>query len=322
MTSGRTTGPMAAALAATLLAALATLPPGARSVVCEANTGASVSPPRFLPPPKRLTMTTYSMQCAMGEPGTVYNNQQYTDGNGPRGAHNASECCAVCAASDGCKFWSFNVDPALEAPPGQCRWAALTDCCWLHTDGGNLTELGPTTPSTQHGAKGVWTSGTVAPTAATAAAVGAAGRQPGGGPAKTELVLSAATAIRASDASLLPLAAVLSDDIFAISGIRMNASRAVDAGATGDISFALLLPSGGHGGGWQGAPHKDPLAEQYTITVDGTGAVVACYGYTGCAWGATSLLQALCVSGVPHQLAAFPAFNLTDGPVRRRARTN
>jgi hypothetical protein len=303
-----------AALAA-LLVALAVLPPGARGVVCEANTGASVSPPLFLPPPKHLIMTTYSMQCALGEPGAVYNNQQYTDGSGPRGAHNASECCAVCAASDGCKFWSFNVDPTLSAPPGQCRWGALTDCCWLHIGGSNLTKLGPTVASNQHGAKGVWTSGTVAPTASTEARAAAAAVA-SGSPTKTELVLSAGTTIQASDASLLPLAAVMSDDIFLMSGIRMNASSTVAAAAsTGDISFVLLPPSSG-GRAWQGAPHKDPLAEHYTITVDGKGALVSCHGYTGCAWGATSLLQALCVSGVPHQIAAFPAFNLTDGPVR------
>jgi hypothetical protein len=131
---------------------------------------------------------------------------------------------------------------------------------------------------------------------------------------KTELAISASTGAVATDPLLLPLVDLIEEDIFLISGIRINGTTAhVGTPAVGDISFSLLSKNGigGHPGG---VAYTDPDAEKYFITIDGRGAAVTCYAYTGCAWGVTSLLQTLCVSGVPVQTAAFPTFNLTDSP--------
>jgi hypothetical protein len=128
---------------------------------------------------------------------------------------------------------------------------------------------------------------------------------------KQELEISAEkTSIVASDETLVPLTQLISDDIFMLSGIRINASSTAGAGSVGDITFTLLKSEIE----WHGEAHLAPDAEKYAITVDGRGAAVSCYTYTGCAWGVTSLLQSMCISGVPFQTAAFPSFNLTDWP--------
>ena len=82
----------------------------------------------------------------------------------------------------------YNADASLKVPPGTCRWGQLAYCCFFHAAGDNLTKLGPDTPSAQFGAKGVWTSGSVVPTAAVARGVGAAAAA---GPTKQELEISA-----------------------------------------------------------------------------------------------------------------------------------
>ena len=380
-------------LTAALLCVLS--PPWAAASVCESRGdnfgGDSIY---ILPPPKSLTRTNYSLQCTENAAGTLYNNDLYADGSGPRGAHNASECCALCAANDACSLcapialrlssthfprwlagalrqyhstlatlhpfltshiaerrwlcstltfacclsrsWSYNVDPSLpNVPPGTCRWGALTWCCFFHSSSTNLTTLKPTEPSNQFGAKGQWSSGTIAPTTAStnddSHGVGAAAAA---GPVKTELVITASTGVFATDPSLLPLAGLIAEDIFLISGIQLNATTtAVGKPAIGDISFSLLKPTqrglsrrdaadADDIAGAAAAPlaHTDPDAEKYTITIDGRGVAVGCYAYTGCAWGVTTLLQTLCVSGVPFQTAAFPTYNVTDGPVRNTSR--
>jgi hypothetical protein len=90
-------------LTAALLCVLS--PPWAAASVCESRGdnfgGDSIY---ILPPPKSLTRTNYSLQCTENAAGTLYNNDLYADGSGPRGAHNASECCALCAANDACSL--------------------------------------------------------------------------------------------------------------------------------------------------------------------------------------------------------------------------
>jgi hypothetical protein len=296
-----------------VLAALSDLWPSAQASVCESRGenfgGDSIT---ILPPPKALVQTSYMEECVENAPGTVYNNEVYSDGNGPRGAHNASECCALCAASDGCSFWSFNIDPSLNKPLGFCRWGDLASCCFLQSASSNLTTLGPTEPSQMFGAKGRWTSGSVAPTLTVPDVQ--LGARTTVGPVKTELAISATTGAVATDPLLLPLVQLIEEDIFLISGIRINGTGAhVGTPAVGDISFSLLSKPGTEGHP-SGVAYTDPDAEKYSITIDGRGAAVSCYAYTGCAWGVTSLLQTLCVSGVPVQTAAFPTYNLTDSP--------
>ena len=274
--------------------------------------------PIIMPPPKSLTPTSYSMKCQEDAPGQVYNNDLYADGSGPRGAHNSSECCALCAANDGCNYWSFNVDPELNnVTEGACRWGALTWCCFFHSAATNLTTLGPEEPSNQFGAKGKWTSGSVSPTVAQSRSTSAELQVPvesGMGPQKLELQISTyTTAIVAADPSLLPLTQLLSDDIFMLSGIRINASSTVGTGVVGDISFALL-PAAEHMESSAAPPHLAPDGEKYSVVIDGRGVRVSCTAYIGCAWGVTTLLQTMCIAGVPHQTAAFPSYNLTDWP--------
>eukprot|EP01050_Picozoa_sp_SAG11_P039858 SAG11_NODE_16998_length_531_cov_1.256944_1_plen_89_part_10 len=81
----------------------------ASATVCEqyADPSGGGLDPIVMPPPKSLTTTSYSMQCQEDAQGQVYNNDLYADGSGPRGAHNSSECCSLCAANDGCSHWSF-----------------------------------------------------------------------------------------------------------------------------------------------------------------------------------------------------------------------
>ncbi len=62
-------------------------------------------------------------------------NQLYVDGNGPRTAGNATECCAMCDQIPACKHWSYQVNASLSG--AVCHWATLTHCCWLHTSATN-----------------------------------------------------------------------------------------------------------------------------------------------------------------------------------------
>ena len=95
----------------------------ASAAVCAASDVQGRPAPLILPPPKSLTPTSFTMACAADTPGLVYNNGKYADASGPRGAMNASHCCSQCAATDGCAFWSYNVDPALEnVTRGVCKW--------------------------------------------------------------------------------------------------------------------------------------------------------------------------------------------------------
>jgi N-acetyl-beta-hexosaminidase len=54
--------------------------------------------------------------------------------------------------------------------------------------------------------------------------------------------------------------------------------------------------------------------ESYSLIVTGKGAAVQCTSYVGCAWGASTLLQLLCVSGVVSVQVAVPAVTVTDKP--------
>jgi hypothetical protein len=84
-------------------------------------------------------------------PGCRYDLQtNYSDGNGPRGAMNASDCCAQCATVADCLFWSFVVDPSQPTvAPGTCLWGTLAYCCVFHATADNLVKLDPSVPSVQ-----------------------------------------------------------------------------------------------------------------------------------------------------------------------------
>lgn len=120
----------------------------------------------------------------------------------------------------------------------------------------------------------------------------------------------AKTSIVASSETLVPLAQVLANDIFQLSGIQLNASTTAGVGTAGDITLTLIPSETA----WHGAAHLAPDAEKYSVTIDGRGAAISCHTYTGCAWGVTTLLQTMCISGVAYQTAAFPSYNLTDWP--------
>eukprot|EP01043_Picozoa_sp_COSAG02_P011788 COSAG02_NODE_440_length_22296_cov_173.657386_14_plen_134_part_00 len=67
--------------------------------------------------------------------GVKLDNQLYADGNGPRTAANATECCAICDQDPACKHWSYQINASLTG--AVCHWATLTHCCWLHTSDAN-----------------------------------------------------------------------------------------------------------------------------------------------------------------------------------------
>jgi hypothetical protein len=141
----------------------------------------------------------------------------------------------------------------------------------LHAGDTNATKLGPKAPSSnQNGAKGVWVSGKVEPTSVqVAAAVGSnagvrvgvgasvsasagvrTSSSMGAGPEQVELELSSLkTTITATDPILAPLTTLLSEDIYAMSGVRLNTSAVGTASKQGDLRFAFVNESTMDGGG-------------------------------------------------------------------------
>lgn len=251
------------------------------------------APPPIVPPPKRLELRPYALQCRVDpRPGLAFDNADFADGNGPRGAKDAAACCAVCAATEGCRFWSFNVDPALPEDPGKCSWSRLSYCCFLHKDGSGNVTLAVDEPSRkQFGAKGRWTSGSISP-------------ELGVGPLKRELELSEEATGIAAEEALRPLARQLSEEMYTVGGLRLPLRE----GAAGPGDIVLKK----EGKAPQGALDKD--AERYELKVDGKGAVITCRSYRGCAWGVASLVQSLCVSGVPVPTVVLPAMLVQDYP--------
>jgi len=146
------------------------------------------------------------------------------------------------------------------------------------------------------------------------------------GALKPELELPATTTrIVATSTALVPLAALLADDILAVSGVRLNFSAVAAASATGDISLSFgAPPTAADVADWGPAREARPIAQRsaaamndaewYTLVVDGHGAAITCANYTGCAWGVSTLLQTLCVSGVVRQEIALPAMAIEDRP--------
>lgn len=172
----------------------------------------------------------------------------------------------------------------------------------MHSDKANLTHLSPTEPAAnEFGAKGAWTSGQLVPAAKGVAA----------GPQQLELALSVAqTAIVATDEELTGLATLLSHDIYAVSGLRLNATGTAAKPAAGDVSFSFGQPPPTLRRQLDGSAST----EWYSLVVDGHGVAITCASYTGCAWGATTLLQTLCVEGVDIQELAVPAMEVHDHP--------
>ena len=108
-------------------------PPGPGNVIMALGDVPLPPPPPPLPPP----LPGSACNASAFRPATNFDNQDFADPNGPRTAADAGACCALCAQTDNCAFWSFQVDPAV--PGTQCRWATLTYCCWLHSSDANAT---------------------------------------------------------------------------------------------------------------------------------------------------------------------------------------
>lgn len=94
-----------------LVLAVAVSVPASSGLTCEGLAASPPAPLQVVPLPQSLQLKPFSMKCQEEAPGTVYNNGDFADGNGPRGAMNASHCCAICASTSNCNYWSFNVDP-------------------------------------------------------------------------------------------------------------------------------------------------------------------------------------------------------------------
>ena len=117
---------------ATELRASAAAPPGVGNVLLAIGTVPLPPPPTPLPPPTPAAACNESAFL----PATLFNNTDFADGNGPRTTSDAASCCALCAGTDGCEFWSFLVDTSV--PGTQCRWATLTFCCFMHSTDADL----------------------------------------------------------------------------------------------------------------------------------------------------------------------------------------
>jgi N-acetyl-beta-hexosaminidase len=104
--------------------------------------------------------------------------------------------------------------------------------------------------------------------------------------------------------SLAPLAQYVAEKLFVKSGLHFEVSPA-GAASAGDIALVLNEQTFGE---------LDASAEHYTLKVDGDGAAVTCESYRGCAWGVSTMMQSLCVSGVSKQQAALPAMVVEDQP--------
>ena len=55
--------------------------------------------------------------------------------DGPITVPDEGACCDLCATTENCFAWSFSVNETLKkAGVTTCRWAHLTQCCWMHAD--------------------------------------------------------------------------------------------------------------------------------------------------------------------------------------------
>ena len=112
---------------ATKLSASADTLPGAGNVLLSIGDVPLPPPPPPLPPPAPAAACNASAFL----PATNFNNSDFADPDGPRTTADAAGCCALCASTDGCEYWSFLVDASV--PGEQCRWATLTFCCFMHS---------------------------------------------------------------------------------------------------------------------------------------------------------------------------------------------
>lgn len=98
-------------------------------------------------------------KCTVTKPGIKLNNTNYADGNGPRGASDAAECCSICAQIPNCGHWSFHINTSV--PGKHCSWGTLTYCCWLHQAGGEIGN--PSGGGANPVVDAAWTSGSTPP---------------------------------------------------------------------------------------------------------------------------------------------------------------
>ena len=76
---------------------------GSGATVCSDNIQARNA--RVVPYPKSLIFAPFATTCVQSEQGFAYDNSNFSDGNGPRGAMNASDCCA--------QVWFVRIDFVL-----------------------------------------------------------------------------------------------------------------------------------------------------------------------------------------------------------------
>ena len=106
--------------------------------------------------------------------------------------------------------------------------------------------------------------------------------------------LTAATRVVAEDAALLPLARVITNDIFVLTGLPL--ANLQGAGQSGDIVLRLTGSLTG---------------EAYTLEVSSANVVVSGGNYQAAAWGSVTLLQAIDTSVNP---ACVPQMLIQDAP--------
>lgn len=117
---------------------------------------------------------------------------------------------------------------------------------------------------------------------------------------RTEFALTESDSVITAPTVLSGLATVLSENIFDITGLRLNTSSSENPSPSGGISLALDSSIAG--------------VEGYTLVVDGHGVQLRCSNFEGCARGMSTIAQSVCVSGVNVQTVALPCMNITDSP--------
>eukprot|EP00300_Choanocystis_sp_HF-7_P010523 c16991_g1_i2.p1 GENE.c16991_g1_i2~~c16991_g1_i2.p1 ORF type:complete len:664 (+),score=111.49 c16991_g1_i2:37-2028(+) len=254
---------------------------------------------KIFPIPKSLEKIPYAVGCSV-EQNVVFDNSEFVDTNGPRGTVDAAGCCDICAQTDGCNFWSWNLDlvnfPNL--PPGQCRWATLSYCCFLHVSDTNRT-VSPSFSPNQFNASGNWTSGTIVPATTRGHMVQVADPPI----VRTEVSLDASSPIIYSDDRLKGMAGVLSEELFALGGFRFPVTPS--GSETSSLGIRLVLAK---------QRNVSRPEEYYSMTVDASGANITCETPTGCAWGSMTLANAFCVGGIGVEQVAINALHVTDFP--------
>jgi len=284
-------------------------------------------------------------KCTIKE-GVKINNTDYADGYGPRTANSAKECCSICAGTDGCNYWAFNIDPSI--PGINCHWETLTYCCWMHRTSDNAVPDDRWTSGTVEDVETVVSRTGVDPPAFTIPITKLDGTNKtatvaskstsengfcplmshfeampvlrgshkemtgtvGGG---LELELSSDTLIVSTDEKLNGIAETLSRNIYLKSGVLMEVVAAVPKSYTGPSIYLKLESSNKSTEGMSPWEIEKSIDESYVLSV-GQDVIITGKSTLGISWGASSLIQTFCVRGVPHTQIAVRKMRITDTP--------